>query len=108
MIKEIEDNDFNNEIMNSEKPVVVDFWANWCAPCKQLEEVIENVAQKYKEDINFCKVDVINNQEITSRYGVKNLPHLLFIKKGKVVDRTAGSISRDNLEKKLNTLVESA
>jgi len=106
-IKEIEDRDFNSEIMNSDKPVVVDFWANWCVPCRRLEEVIEEVAEKYKGDINFCKVDVISNQEITTRYGVKNLPHLLFIKKGKVIDRTAGSISRDILEKKLDSLVES-
>jgi thioredoxin 1 len=108
MIKEIGDGDFNDEIMNSDKPVVVDFWANWCTPCKRLEKVIEEVAEKYGDEVNFRKVDVINNQKITSKYGVKNIPHLLFIRKGKVIDRTAGSISRDILEKKLDTLVESA
>ena len=105
-LKEIGDNNFNETIIKSKQPVVVDFWATWCIPCKHLEEIIKEATQNYKGVISFCKVNVNGNNKITSKYAVRNIPLLLFFDKGKLIDRITGAISKNLLEEKLNKLVK--
>jgi len=106
LLREIGDNDFDKAVIESKKPVVVDFWATWCVPCKHLEEIIKDVAQDYKDAISFCKVNVNGNNKTTSKYGVRNIPLLLFFDNGKLMDRATGTISKNLLEEKLNKLVK--
>jgi thioredoxin 1 len=105
-LKEIGDSDFESFISESKQPVVVDFWATWCIPCQHLGEIIEEVAENFKGEISFCKVNVNGNNRITTKYAVRNIPLLLFFENGKLIDRTAGAISKSLLEEKLNKLVK--
>jgi thioredoxin 1 len=105
-LKEIGDSDFNEAIIESKQPVVVDFWATWCIPCKHLEEIIKETAQNYEGAISFCKVNVNGNNKTTSKYAVRNIPLLLFFDNGRLIDRITGAISKNLLEKKLNKLVK--
>lgn len=107
-IREITDSDFDSVVIDSGKPVVVDFWATWCVPCRRLEEVLETAAERYSGKIEFCKVDVNGNSGVTSRFSVRNIPLLLFFNNGELVDRTAGSISEDLLREKLEGLLNHA
>ncbi|MDZ7859921.1 MAG: thioredoxin [Candidatus Krumholzibacteriota bacterium] len=105
-IKEIVDGNFNSVIKESRQPVVVDFWAPWCVPCKQIEKIIEEMVEKYEGAISFCKINVSDNNETTKKYEVRNIPLLLFFENGKLIDRITGSISKELIEEKLRKLVK--
>ena len=104
----ITDNDFSQMVLNSDKPAVVDFWAQWCVPCKQLDTVLEQMAREYRGKIAFFRVDVNESNATASRYAVRSLPMLLFFEGGKIVDRAVGSLSKETLVHKLNRLIESS
>ena len=96
--KDITDENFESEVLKAEKPVVVDFWAEWCGPCKQLAPTVEQVADAMVGSIKFCKMDVDSNQELAVKYGVRSIPTLLIFKNGEVASSQIGAISKQQLE----------
>lgn len=100
MALEIKDSNFE-ELLASGKPVVVDFWATWCGPCKKIAPDVEALAEKYKDQVIIGKCDVDENDELTGRFGVRNIPTVLFIKDGSVVDKQVGAATKAQLEEKI-------
>ena len=94
------------EIINSGKPVVVDFWAEWCGPCRMVGPIVEELAGEYADKVTIGKVDVDNNDEITSKYGIRNIPTILFIKNGEVVDKQVGAAQKSVLVDKIENLLK--
>lgn len=100
-------NDFSELVIGNSKPAVVDFWATWCNPCRQLDEVLQEISSRYAEKVSFFKVDVNESGQLASRYAVRSIPMLLFFKGGEVVDQAVGSLSREAIEEKIRSLAES-
>ncbi len=104
MALEIKDGNFE-ELLASGKPVVVDFWATWCGPCKKIAPDVEALAEQYKEQVLVGKCDVDSNSELTDRFGIRNIPTVLFIKDGEVKGKTVGAVTKAQLEEKLKELL---
>ncbi|MDR2956065.1 MAG: thioredoxin [Prevotella sp.] len=105
MALEITDSTFE-DVLNSGKPLVIDFWAEWCGPCKMVGPIVEQLATEYEGKVTIGKVDVDNNDEITSKYGIRNIPTILFIKDGKVVDKQVGATQKAALAEKIENLLK--
>lgn len=105
MAKEVTDSDFNKEVLESSIPVVVDFWAEWCGPCKNLSPIIDELAEQYNGKISFVKVDVDSNPGITTKFCVRNIPTILFIKNAIVEDKQVGAISKSVIISKAEALL---
>ena len=102
MSKPIEITDSNyEEIISSGKPVIIDFWAEWCGPCRIIAPVVEEMANDYDGKVVVGKVDVDNNPSITAKFGVRSIPTLLIFKDGQVVDKQIGAVPKSILSKKL-------
>ena len=101
MAIEITEANFEEVVMKSDKPVVVDFWAAWCGPCKMIGPVIEEMAGEFEGKAIIGKVDVDSNPSISAKFGVRNIPTILFIKNGEVVDKSVGAVPKAQLVEKL-------
>ena len=88
---------WQNEVINSEKPVFVDFWAEWCGPCRMVSPTVEELSKEYKDKVNFVKVNVDQNNELASKYNVFSIPTLAIFRDGKVIAQTAGAASKESL-----------
>lgn len=97
-VKEITDADFDTEVLKSDLPTLVDFWAIWCGPCKQIEPMVNALADEYKGKLKVAKMDVDRHQLVPQNYQVRSIPTLLFFKGGKVVGQIIGSVQRKKLE----------
>ena len=101
MALELNQNNFD-EIIKSDKPVVVDFWAEWCGPCRMVGPIVEELATDYQDKAVVGKVNVDNNSEISMKYGIRNIPTLLIFKNGEVVDKQVGVVPKEVLAGKLD------
>ncbi len=97
------DNNFEEEVIKSDKPVLIDFWAVWCGPCKIIAPVVEELASEYEGKIKVGKLDVDENQQASIKYGVRSIPTLLIFKDGKVKDTIIGAVPKSQIVQKLNS-----
>ena len=102
MAHEFTDDNFEEVVLKSELPVLVDFWAEWCGPCRMVGPVVEEISTDYDGKVLVGKVNVDHNPEISAKYGIRNIPTILFIKNGEVVDKQVGAVSKTVLSEKLN------
>ncbi len=107
MAKEVNEQNFEEEVLKSEIPVVVDLWAEWCGPCVALTPILEEVAKDYENKVKVVKVNVDNNPGIAQQYGVASIPTLLYMKEGKVVAQNVGLRPKNELAKSFEDLVNS-
>ena len=103
-VQEIVSSEFENEVLNSDKKVLVDFYATWCGPCKIISPIIEEVA-KENPGVKFVKVDVDQDVDLARRYGIQSIPNVIFFKDGKAVDQLVGFAGKDGVLEKLNPLL---
>ncbi|GHT53562.1 thioredoxin [Bacteroidia bacterium] len=93
------------ELVNGDKPVMVDFWAEWCGPCRMIGPAIEELAEEYKDQVVVGKVNVDENDELAGEFGIRNIPTILFFKNGEVIDKHVGAASKSSLEEKLKKII---
>ncbi len=101
MTLEFTDDNFEVEALNSDKPVMVDFWAEWCGPCRMVGPIVEEVAKEYGDKALVGKLNVDNNPGVAQKYGIRSIPTILFFKNGEIVDRQVGAVPKAALVKKL-------
>ena len=104
MVEHISENDFVSKVVEFDGISVVDFWAEWCGPCKMLAPVLEEMADEYKQ-VKFVKVDVDQDVDLARRYGIQSIPNVIFFKDGKAVDQLVGFAGKDGVLEKLNPLL---
>ena len=102
------DANFEDEVLNSDQPVLVDFWATWCGPCRTIAPTIEKLAADYQGRAKIVKLDVDNNPQTAMKYGIRSIPSLLFFKDGRPVDQMVGVVAERVLADKLDTLAGQA
>lgn len=98
---EVTDSNFQTEVLKSDKPVLVDFWAEWCGPCKMIAPVVEELAKEYDGKLKVGKMDVDSNQQTSMQFGIRSIPTLLIFKGGMVVDQIVGAVPKSKLAEKL-------
>ncbi len=105
MALELTDANFEELALKSDKPVVVDFWAEWCGPCRMVGPIVEELSKDYEGRAVVGKVNVDLNNEISAKYGIRNIPTILFLKNGEIVDKQVGAVQKSVLADKLDKLI---
>jgi thioredoxin 1 len=103
MAKEFTDANFKTDVLSSDKLTVIDFWAEWCGPCRAIGPVIEELSKEYDGKANIGKLNVDNNPEVSMNYGITSIPAILFIKNGQVVDKLVGAQPKANFVRKIES-----
>ena len=104
-LREVSDNSFENDVLKSDKPVLVDFWAEWCAPCRMLAPTVAAVAEHYGETANVVALNVDDNPSTAQRDGIKGIPTLILFRDGKEVERVVGATSKESITKMIEKYV---
>jgi len=102
---EIDDKSFEPQVLQADKPVLVDFWAPWCGPCKAIGPMIEKLAESYSDRILFAKCNADDSQQTAAKYGIKSIPTLLFFKDGNVCDKISGMTNQAKIEEVLKNIL---
>lgn len=100
--EQVTDSTFEDQVINSDTPVVVDFWASWCGPCRMIAPMLEEVAKEYDGKVRIAKVDVDSNQATAQKYGIMSIPSLLFFKNGEMVEQMVGAVPKAQLVEKID------
>jgi len=98
-LREISDSNFEQEVLGSDQPVLVDFWAAWCAPCRMMSPTVDAVAEQYAGNARVVKLNVDDNPGVAQRYGIKGIPTLILFRQGKEAERVVGAVSKDALSR---------
>jgi thioredoxin 1 len=106
MAIEITDNNFEEVVLKSDKPVIVDFWAEWCGPCRMVGPIVNEIGEDYKDKALVGKLDVDSNPGVTQKFGIRNIPTILFFKNGVVADKQVGAVPKSSLVSKLEALLK--
>ena len=104
-VQEVKDLSFDREVLQSAEPVLVDFWATWCGPCRALAPVVDQVATQYHGKLKVMKMDVDSNQATPMRYGIRGIPALLLFKGGQVVDQIVGYVPKETIDKSIQKII---
>ncbi len=104
-VNEVNDTEFQNNVLSSDQPVLVDFWAAWCGPCRMIAPSVEAVAEQFNGKAKVFKMDVDNNMDTPSRYGIKGIPTLILFKNGQEQERVVGAVSRDAIARLIEKYV---
>jgi thioredoxin 1 len=104
-IIEIDDDEFEGKVLKSEKPVMVDFWAPWCGPCKAIAPTVEALEKTYGDQMTFAKINVDENPLSPSKYGVQAIPTLIFFKNGEIADQITGMVAKEKLEQTIKKIL---
>ena len=104
---DVTDNTWEDEVLNSDLPILVDFWAEWCGPCKMIAPAVHDLAEEYTGKLNVAKVDIDNSPEIATKYGIRSIPALIFFRDGKPVDQVIGALPKGALKKKIDSVLGS-
>ena len=104
--KKITDENFEKEVLKSDKPTLVDFWAEWCGPCKMLTPTIEALAEEYKDTSSIVKINVDDSPAIATKYGIRSIPSILLFNNGDVVEQRVGAVSKDELAGMLDKIIK--
>ena len=99
---ELNDNNFDEEVIKSNEPVLVDFWAEWCGPCKMIAPSVENISSEYEGKLKVGNLDVDSNPNVSSTYGIRSIPTLLIFKNGAPVDQIVGAVAQNVIESKVD------
>jgi len=105
MVIEITDQNFENEVLKADTPVVMDFWAPWCRPCHMITPITDKLSEEYAGRVKFCKLNVDENRQMASRYQVMSIPLLLFFKEGQQVDSVLGAVPESMIRPKVEALL---
>jgi thioredoxin 1 len=103
-ISDVTDSTFEQDVLKSDRPVLVDFWAEWCAPCRMLAPVVKEIAEEYGDRIRVCKLDVDANPNTAAQYNIRSIPSILFFQDGQVADQVVGAVPKARLVERLEAL----
>lgn len=102
---EVNDANFEEVVLNSDKPVLVDFWAEWCGPCRMIAPVIDEISAEYSGRVVVAKCDVDDSPGVTAKFGIRNIPTVLYFKNGEVADKQVGAVPKKNFTARLDSLL---
>ena len=104
-VKSIKENEFESEVINSDKPVVIDFWAEWCGPCKEIAPILDEIADEMKDKIKVVKINIDENPNIPNKYGIQSIPTMIIFKKGQPISTKIGAAIKSEVKTWIETSV---
>jgi thioredoxin 1 len=102
---EVTDSNFDKEVLQSNHPVIVDFWAEWCGPCRMVAPIVKEIGQEFEGRVVVAKLNVDNSPDVSAKFGIRNIPTILFFKNGQIVDKQVGAVPKNVLVAKLEAIL---